>query len=124
MPFDYDPQWRSILDGRGTPYEKIFPALETVSCKKESFEVFPKEYASNSRFCVNNEKEFYYQPLLEVDFDTFEIWTGRMYGADKNSVYIFYRRDLPFYDNFPYNTNYESLKKKGIIQYPFYKIVE
>ena len=103
----------------------MFPAFLTVPCVNRSFEVLPTEYSANARLCSEHgidEKDFYYQPIIEADFDSFEIRTGRRYGADKNHVYAFLRNDIPF--NEAGFHNYEILREKGLICYPFYKIVE
>jgi hypothetical protein len=67
-------------------------------------------------------EQFYYQPILEADFESFMLWTGWIYASDKNHVYILFRYDIPMLDASSFN--YEILRKDGSIQYPFYAIIQ
>jgi hypothetical protein len=60
---------------------------------------------------------------VEADFDTFVLWTGRVYAADKNKVYILLRQDIPRKIEGEI-ADYTVLEKNGNIQYPFYTIIE
>ena len=116
------------MNSMGVPYENIYPALKYIYINEKERERFPKRYwlpeqldLSHQEFLETQTASFYYQPIVEADFESFMLWTGWVYAADKNNVYILFRYDVPMLNRT--TANYKVLEEKGIIRYPFYHII-